>query len=125
MTRKLIYASMVMTSAIIASSFTPLTNNLKPGITATISPDIAQAATKWTIDKAHSNVKFTVTHMVVTETEGSFKIFDGSMEHTKPDYSDAKVEFTVDVNSIDTDNDNRDKHLKSDDFFNAEKYPAL
>src|SRR5690349_21093246 len=47
------------------------------------------------------------------------------MEHSKPDYSDAKIVFTVDVNSINTDNENRDKHLKSDDFFNAEKYPQM
>jgi len=47
------------------------------------------------------------------------------MEHTKPDYSDAKIVFTVDVNSVDTDNENRDKHLKGDDFFNAEKFPTM
>jgi polyisoprenoid-binding protein YceI len=57
--------------------------------------------------------------------EGRFKLFDGSMESTKPDYSDAKINFTVDVNSLNTDNEMRDKHLKSDDFFNAEKYPAM
>lgn len=81
-----------------------------------------QTPTKWTLDKSHSNLKFTVTHMVVSETEGSFKIFEGSVEHTKADMSDAKINFTVDINSINTDNENRDKHLKSDDFFNAEKY---
>lgn len=82
-------------------------------------------ATKWTVDKGHSNVKFSVTHMVVAETEGYFKIFDGTMEHTKPDFSDAKITFTVDVNSINTDNERRDNHLKSDDFFNAEKFPQM
>ena len=81
--------------------------------------------TKWTVDKAHSNVKFNVTHMVVSEVEGSFKLFDGSMETLKPDFSDAKVNFSVDVASLNTDNDNRDKHLKGDDFFNAEKFPAM
>lgn len=80
---------------------------------------------KWTLDKGHSNVKFSVTHMVVSDVEGSFKLFDGSMEHTKPDYSDAKISFTVDVNSINTDNTNRDNHLKSDDFFNAATYPTM
>src|SRR5688572_6284207 len=59
---------------------------------------------KWALDKGHSNVKFTVTHMVVSEVDGTFKLFDGSMEHTKPDYSDAKISFTVDVNSINTEN---------------------
>lgn len=79
----------------------------------------AGAQTKWTVDKAHSNVKFAVTHMVVSEVEGSFKMFDGSMEHTKPDFSDARVNFTVDVRSVNTDNERRDNHLKSADFFNA------
>ena len=79
-------------------------------------------AGKWTLDKGHSNVKFTVTHMVVSEVDGSFKNFDGTIESTKPDFSDAVVNFTVDVTSVDTDNENRDKHLKSDDFFNGLKY---
>jgi polyisoprenoid-binding protein YceI len=76
-------------------------------------------AAKWTLDKGHSNVKFTVTHMVVSEVDGSFRTFDGTIEATKPDFSDAVVTFTVDVASVDTDNENRDKHLKSNDFFNA------
>jgi polyisoprenoid-binding protein YceI len=88
-------------------------------------PPARAFATKWTLDKAHTTVKFSVTHMVVSETEGTFKVVDGSMENTKPDFSDAKIAFTVDVNSIDTDNENRDKHLKSDDFFAAEKYPQM
>jgi polyisoprenoid-binding protein YceI len=82
-------------------------------------------AGKWTLDKVHSNVKFAITHLVVSEVEGTFKLFDGSMENTKGDFSDAKISFNVDVNSINTDNDYRDKHLKSDDFFNAEKYPSM
>ena len=86
----------------------------------------AQAVTtKWTVDRAHSNVKFNITHMVVSEVEGSFKLFDGSMENSKPDFSDAKINFKVDVASVNTDNENRDKHLKGDDFFNAEKFPAM
>lgn len=88
-------------------------------------PVAVQAPTKWTLDKGHSNVKFTVTHMVVSEVDGNFKNFDGTVEHTKADFSDAKVNFTVDVASIDTDNERRDGHLKSDDFFNAEKFPQM
>ncbi len=82
-------------------------------------------ATKWGVDKGHSNVKFTVTHYAVSEVEGTFKIFDGTMEHSKADFSDAKVNFTVDVNSINTDSERRDGHLKGDDFFNAEKFPQM
>ena len=85
----------------------------------------AMAQTKWTVDKLHSNVKFSVQHMVVSEMEGSFKMFDGTMEHSKADFSDAKISFTVDVASVNTDNEKRDGHLKADDFFNAEKYPKM
>ncbi len=80
---------------------------------------------KWAVDKAHSNVKFTVTHMAVSEVDGSFRVFDGTMEHTKSDFSDAKVTFSIDVNSINTDNENRDGHLKGDDFFSAAQYPQI
>lgn len=83
------------------------------------------AQTKWTVDKSHSNVKFTVTHMVVSEMEGTFKVFDGTMDHSKPDFSDAKVSFAVDIASVNTDNERRDGHLKGDDFFNAEKFPKM
>ncbi len=82
-------------------------------------------ATKWVLDKVHSTVRFSVSHMVVSEAEGTFKLFDGSMENSKEDFSDAKVSFTIDAGSISTDNENRDKHLKSDDFFNTEKYPQI
>ena len=93
--------------------------------TTTINEKQIVEAGKWTVDKAHSNVKFTVTHLVVSEVEGSFKLFDGAMENTKGDLSDAKINFTVDVNSINTDNEKRDGHLKGDDFFNAEKFPEM
>jgi polyisoprenoid-binding protein YceI len=83
------------------------------------------AQTKWTVDKGHSNVKFAVTHMVVSEMEGTFKVFDGTLEHNKPDFSDAKVNFAIDVASVNTDNERRDGHLKGDDFFNVEKFPKM
>lgn len=83
------------------------------------------AATKWEVDKAHSNIGFVVTHMVISEVDGRFRDFNGVVEHTKADFSDAKINFTIDVNSIDTDNDKRDGHLKSGDFFDAAKYPRI
>jgi polyisoprenoid-binding protein YceI len=79
-----------------------------------VSAGFAQA-TKWTVDKGHSNVKFTVQHMVVSEMEGSFKTFDGYVESSKADFSDAKIGFTVEIASVYTDND----------FFNAEKFPQM
>ena len=56
---------------------------------SSVTPESPKAfAGKWALDKVHSNVKFTITHMVVSDVDGSFKLFDGSMEHSKPDYSD-------------------------------------
>jgi len=85
---------------------------------------LVQAGT-WTVDKPHTNVKFSVAHLVISDVDGNFKSFDGTMEASKPDFSDAKITFTADVNSINTDNDMRDNHLKSDDFFNAAKFPQI
>jgi len=82
-------------------------------------------ATTWVVDKAHTNVKFSVSHLVISDVDGTFRSFDGSMEASKPDFSDAKINFTIDVNSINTDNDQRDKHLKSDDFLNEAKFPQM
>jgi polyisoprenoid-binding protein YceI len=79
----------------------------------------------WALDKAHTNVKFSVSHLVISDVEGTFKTFDGTMEASKADFSDAKISFTAQVNSISTDNEQRDNHLKSDDFFNAAKYPEI
>ena len=80
---------------------------------------------EWAADPSHSSVKFTVAHLMVSEVEGRFKTFDGTMEASSPDFTDAKISYTADVASISTDNDMRDKHLKSDDFFNAEKFPKM
>ncbi|HEY4935479.1 MAG TPA: YceI family protein [Puia sp.] len=79
----------------------------------------------WTPDKAHTNMKFSVSHLVISDVEGTFKTFDGIMESSKTDFSDAKISFTAEVSSVSTDNDMRDNHLKSDDFFNAAKYPQI
>jgi polyisoprenoid-binding protein YceI len=83
------------------------------------------AQSKWTVDKSHSKVQFSVTHLIISEVTGQFKSFDASVEASKDDFTDAKIEFSADVNSISTDNEGRDKHLKSDDFFNAEKFPKI
>lgn len=83
------------------------------------------AQTAWTFDKSHSKVGFSVSHLIISETEGNFKSFDGSVETKGDDFSEAKVEFTVDTKSIDTDNEQRDNHLRNDDFFNSEKFPKM
>lgn len=94
-------------------------------ILSLISLMTINAQTKWTVDKAHSKVQFTVTHLIISEVTGEFKSFDATVESSKDDFTDAKIDFSADVNSINTDNEARDKHLKSDDFFNAEKFPKL
>ena len=86
---------------------------------------MAFAQTNWKLDNSHSNVKFAVEHLAVSETEGNFKSFDGTLVSKNADFTDADITFTVDVKSIDTDNEMRDKHLQGDDFFNAEKYPQM
>ncbi len=75
-------------------------------------------------DKAHAKLGFTITHLMVSDVEGWFKTFDAKVTSSKDDFSDAIAEMTADVNSINTDNEQRDKHLKSPDFFDAVKYPA-
>ncbi len=122
MKKFVLYTSFLSAIVIMISSFTINKQTIDKPI---ISLGSKYFATKWTLDKGHSNVKFTVTHMVVSEVDGSFKNFDGTIENTKPDFSDAVVNFTVDVSSVDTDNERRDGHLKSDDFFNAAQYPQM
>ena len=90
-----------------------------------LSQSAVFAQTKWNVDPSHSSAKFTVTHLVISEVEGNFKKFNGTLTNTKPDFTDAAVDFSIDINSVDTDSEMRDKHLKGDDFFNAEKYPNM
>jgi len=84
-----------------------------------------KAQTKWVIDPIHSSVNFNIEHLVISEVEGKFRTYNGSITSAKPDLTDATIEFAVDVNSIDTENDMRDKHLVSADFFDTEKYPKM
>ena len=79
----------------------------------------------WTNDDAHSQVSFTVKHLGISDVSGTFNDFDVKMVSSKPDFSDAVVEFTAKVASIDTRVEARDNHLKSADFFDAAKYPDL
>lgn len=92
-----------------------------------MAPVTAEKApgTNWNLDKSHSSIKFSVDHLVISEVEGSFKMFDGSMKNAATDFTGAKIDFTVDVKSINTDEEKRDAHLKGDDFFNAEKFPQM
>ena len=77
------------------------------------------------IDAAHSEITFKVKHLMITNVTGSFTKFDATLESEAPDFSDAKITFEADTNSITTNNEQRDGHLKSDDFFAADKFPKL
>lgn len=77
------------------------------------------------IDVDHSDVMFKVKHLMISTATGVFKKFDATLEVNEADLSDAEVSFEADVDSIDTKNEQRDAHLKSDDFFNAEQFPKL
>src|ERR1700743_628752 len=79
----------------------------------------------YTLDKAHSSVNFTITHLSISDIDGSFKTFDAKFTSSKEDFSDAVFEFTADVTSINTDNEKRDGHLKSADFFDVAKFSTL
>ncbi len=82
-------------------------------------------SSQWEFDAAHSGVRFGVSHMVISEVEGKFSKFDGEVTSSKADFSDAKISFTIDVASVDTDNADRDEHLRNEDFFDVAKFPTM
>ena len=93
--------------------------------TAILFAALTTFAQGWTMDKAHSRLTFNVTHLMVSNVEGKFKSFDVSITSSKDDFTDAVIEVTADINSINTDNDYRDNDLKSDHFFDAAQFPQL
>ncbi len=85
----------------------------------------ATSQTVWKVDTAHSKVIFSVSHMVISEVTGRFNDFDATIVQTKDDLSDSKLTATIKTKSINTDNEGRDKHLRSADFFDVEKHPEI
>lgn len=79
----------------------------------------------WSLDKSHAKLGFSVKHLLISNVEGNFKTFDATITSEKDDFSDAIIELTADVNSINTDNEQRDNHLKSPDFFDAPNHSTL
>lgn len=82
-------------------------------------------AQTWSADKAHSKLGFGITHMLISEVDGTFKTIDASFTSSKDDFSDAVFELSADITSINTDNETRDGHLKGANYFDAEKFPKL
>lgn len=83
------------------------------------------SASGWELDRAHSSVRFAITHLLVSEVDGSFKDFKGVVKAEKEDFSDLNTEFVIQTKSVFTDNQKRDEHLRSADFFDAEKNPTI
>lgn len=83
------------------------------------------ATTKWALDPTHSEINFKVKHLMISTVTGSIGKFDLTLESDQEDFSDAKINFTADLNSINSNNEQRDGHLKSPDFFDTEKYPQM
>lgn len=79
----------------------------------------------WHIDTANSRLEFSVRYLMISNVKGTFNDFFASIVADPEDLTDARIEFTIDVNSIDTHIDKRDDHLRSEDFFNVEKYPEI
>ena len=84
------------------------------------------ATTKWNIDPTHSEVTFKVKHLMISTVTGRFKVFEGQAESECDEFKKIQnLEFKADVKSIDTNNDQRDEHLRSGDFFAAEEHPQM
>ncbi len=93
-------------------------------LTLAVQSVSAQGLT-WKIDPVHSNVQFSVTHMVISEVTGHFKDFNATLVQGKEDFTGSNLDVNIKAASISTDNDNRDNHLRSADFFDAAKYPDI
>lgn len=85
----------------------------------------ALAIDKYVVDQPHTSVGFSVKHMVITDVKGKFNQFEAVIMYDENDPTKTSVSGSIAVASIDTDNERRDEHLRSEDFFNAEKYPEI
>jgi len=82
-------------------------------------------ATKWAIDPMHSEVQFKIKHLVISTVSGFFKSFEGSVETEGDDFENASISFSLDVDSLDTNQSQRDEHVKSPEFFDAASHPQI
>lgn len=83
------------------------------------------STTKWSIDPTHSEIGFKVKHMMFTNVSGKFTTYDAEITTEDNDFTKSKINFSADVSSVDTNNADRDAHLKGADFFDADKNPKL
>lgn len=92
--------------------------------TAVFAQAASAAPTTYSVDKTHSSVGFKIRHLV-SKSAGRFDKFSGTIVADRADLTKSSIDLTIDATSIDTDNENRDGHLKSADFFDVEKYPTI
>lgn len=83
------------------------------------------ATKNWVVDPMHSEIQFKIKHLMITNVSGSFNLFQASVQTEEEDFMKAKVSFTIEIDSIDTGNGQRDGHLKSAEFFDAARYPQI
>ena len=83
------------------------------------------ANTTWVLDPTHSEVQFKIKHLMISTVSGQFNKFSGSVETEEDDFTTGKVHFQAEIDSISTNNEQRDVHLKAGDFFDAETHPVL
>jgi polyisoprenoid-binding protein YceI len=83
------------------------------------------ATTKWAIDPTHSEIGFKVKHMMFTNVSGTFAAYDATITTEDDNFENANFEFSANIDSISTNNTDRDNHLKSGDFFDADNFPKL
>lgn len=86
---------------------------------------VTENKTTWAVDPMHSEVQFKVKHLVISTVTGNFNQYNGEVITEGDNFANAQVTFTIDTDSISTNNEQRDGHLKSDDFFAADKYPQI
>ena len=85
----------------------------------------AASTITWQVDTAHSKIQFIAPHMKISEVSGAFKKYSATIQTEGQNWNTADINVTIDVNSINTDNERRDGHLKSEEFFHAKKYPKI
>src|SRR5687768_10562075 len=83
------------------------------------------ATSKWIIDPTHSEVQFKIKHLMISKVTGYFKQFDATVETNGDDFVTSKINFSADINSISTNNEQRDEHLRASDFFDAANHPKV
>ncbi len=83
------------------------------------------AQSTWKVDNSHAKLGFSITHLLISEVEGSFKKFDATIVSTKDDFTDATITLTAEVSTVNTEDEKRDGHLKSEDFFDVAKFATL